>query len=75
MTFQNQKELKMPDISMCNGNGCKRKDECYRYRATPDPYWQAYGNFDELIADGECKAFWSIEGRGIKPDVMKGGVE
>lgn len=25
----------MPDISMCQNHECKRKEECYRYKAKP----------------------------------------
>ena len=25
----------MPDITMCNSQTCNRKDECYRFTATP----------------------------------------
>jgi len=25
----------MPDITMCSGEGCKSKETCYRYKATP----------------------------------------
>ncbi len=32
----------MPDISMCVGGNCPKKDSCYRYTATPTPKWQSY---------------------------------
>jgi hypothetical protein len=32
----------MPDITMCSGRGCPKKDQCYRYKATPNQYWQSY---------------------------------
>jgi hypothetical protein len=25
----------MPDITLCTGEGCPLKDECYRYKAKP----------------------------------------
>lgn len=31
----------MPDITMCKGNGCKIKEDCYRFKARPS-YWQSY---------------------------------
>jgi hypothetical protein len=32
----------MVDISMCTGNGCLRKNDCYRFTATADKYRQSY---------------------------------
>jgi hypothetical protein len=31
----------MPDISMCNGDGCEAKHTCYRFTAKPSEY-QSY---------------------------------
>jgi len=61
----------MPDIAMCRGRGCPIRCLCYRFRVTPDPYWQSMGCFDETprgeawpgISDGECKDFQPV-GRG-----------
>ena len=45
----------MPDISMCNGGNCQKKETCYRYTATPDKYWQSYTFLaDHLTPDGNC---------------------
>lgn len=27
----------MPDITMCSGEGCPLKENCYRFTATPNP--------------------------------------
>ena len=43
----------MADITMCNGVGCKLRDKCYRYTATPDEYSQPYF-LNEPIEDGKC---------------------
>lgn len=32
----------MPDITMCKGEGCPKKDLCYRHTAKPTPHWQSY---------------------------------
>jgi hypothetical protein len=32
----------MPDITLCRGEGCTIKNECYRYAAKPNEYRQAY---------------------------------
>lgn len=50
----------MPDIAMCDGSGCPRRNDCYRHRATPTPGWQAYGFFPRL-PDGSCDRFWQVQ--------------
>ncbi len=47
----------MPDISMCRGGDCPKKETCYRYTATPDRRWQSY--FTEVIfdRDGKCNEY------------------
>lgn len=32
----------MADISMCDGEGCPIKQECYRYTAPKNAHWQAF---------------------------------
>ncbi len=32
----------MPDITMCIGNGCPRRESCYRATATPSEFRQSY---------------------------------
>ena len=48
----------MPDISMCKNGKCSKRNSCYRYNAIPDPYWQAYGNFEDDLLDGGCKFYY-----------------
>jgi hypothetical protein len=46
----------MPDITMCKGEGCPIKNNCYRNIAKPSEY-QSY--FEESPFDGErCEMFW-----------------
>jgi len=47
-------ERRMPDISMCHGEGCEKKDTCYRHTAKPSPFMQSY------IAPEpkDCKHYW-----------------
>ena len=46
----------MPDITMCPGGDCLKKEKCYRYTAEPSS-WQSY--FTEPPNDGEeCEYFW-----------------
>lgn len=47
----------MPDISMCRHPGCPVKEKCYRYTATPNPFWQAYTSINDVREDG-CDLFW-----------------
>jgi len=35
----------MPDISMCGDRKCLLKENCYRFKAKPNPDYQAYGGF------------------------------
>ena len=35
----------MVDISMCLNEDCPIKETCYRYKATANPYRQAYMDF------------------------------
>lgn len=36
----------MPDITMCQNHKCEKKEECYRYKATPNLIYQSYANFN-----------------------------
>ena len=51
----------MPDISLCSGNSCNLKENCYRYKATPNPYRQSYFGNPPLEEDGSCKYFWDYK--------------
>ena len=51
----------MADIAMCKDTLCKSKETCYRFKATPDNYRQAY-----LIPNREedainCSMYWEIK--------------
>jgi len=32
----------MPDITLCKGENCTIKEECYRFTAKPSEYWKSY---------------------------------
>lgn len=51
----------MADITMCTGENCERKEECYRYTAPVNPHWQAYFVKPPLTREG-CKMFWKTAG-------------
>jgi len=48
----------MPDITMCRGGKCPKKETCYRYKAKPDPYRQAY--FGDPPEE-DCKFYWKMK--------------
>lgn len=53
----------MPDITMCRGKDCPKKDSCYRFTAKPNEWRQSY--FLESPIDLEknvCKHYWKDSG-------------
>lgn len=50
----------MPDISMCNGNSCPKKDSCYRFTAKPSLLWQSYF-MGTPYKDNDCEYYWPVE--------------
>lgn len=50
----------MPDISMCDGHNCDKKDACYRYTATPSPFWQSYMQVKD---PKNCLHFWEVRSK------------
>jgi len=56
----------MPDITMCKGEGCPMRNNCYRYKAEPS-MMQTY--FLQTPKDGPpyngvCKYYWGIKEAG-----------
>ena len=45
-----------PDIAMCFGNSCDRRNDCFRYRAQPNPWRQSYCEFDP----DDCDSFMPL---------------
>jgi len=50
----------MPDITMCNNEDCKQKEQCYRYKAKPTPYRQSYWADSVVDEKRECEYFMQI---------------
>jgi len=50
----------MPDITMCRGDDCPLKEQCYRYKAKPDEYLQSYFVTPPYI-DNTCDRFWKMK--------------
>lgn len=49
----------MPDITMCKGTNCPKKNECYRFLATPSEYRQSYF-IDPPYEKDKCGEFWNV---------------
>lgn len=49
----------MPDISMCTGEGCKKKKTCYRFTAKPSSY-QSYFSVPPKEQD-KCEYYYPVE--------------
>lgn len=50
----------MADITMCDGANCEKRESCYRYKATPNEYWQSYFTATPS-EDGKCDFYWKYE--------------
>jgi hypothetical protein len=60
----------MPDITMCHGEGCKRKLDCYRYRAIPTEQRQAYFGGSPFNPDGSCTEFLVLRVKDLlRPEI------
>ncbi len=46
----------MPDITMCEGDGCERRGECFRFMTKPGEFMQSYFA-KPPIKDGNCPHF------------------
>lgn len=62
----------MPDMTMCNGENCPVKLNCYRFTAKPD-YYQAYFSEPPWFLDvdketKDCNYFWDNKGKNGSKD-------
>lgn len=48
----------MPDISMCTGENCPRKETCWRFTAPPTPIMQSYFQTPPISHDATCDWYW-----------------
>ena len=64
----------MADIQMCTGvktvpglrgQICPKREQCYRYTATPGSSWQSYGPTPFQMYQGQvvCRDFWNKDER------------
>ena len=47
----------MPDITMCRGDDCPKRETCYRFTAIPDQYWQSWFVETPEYKNGECHEY------------------
>lgn len=45
---------------MCPGNHCPLKDTCFRFKAKPNEYYQAYFLHHPIGKKGKCEYYWPI---------------
>lgn len=51
----------MADITMCTNKTCSKRNNCYRFTATPNDYLQSY--FDgKPGSNNDCNYFWDNKG-------------
>lgn len=51
----------MADITKCEPKLCTIKEQCYRYKAKADKFWQSYFTKEPgVLVNGktECEYFW-----------------
>lgn len=51
----------MPDITMCSNNDCPLSESCYRFKCTPNEYWQSYSKFTPTEVDDTVECEYYIE--------------
>lgn len=51
----------MPDITMCTGGDCPRREICYRHRAKPSRFIQSYFARPPVADDGSCDYFNALQ--------------
>jgi hypothetical protein len=50
----------MPDLTMCPGDGCPLKNQCYRFRAVAHGRQDYFGRLPYDAASGTCAELWDI---------------
>jgi len=46
----------MTDISKCEGPGCDRKEQCYRFTAPANEFYQSY--IKPPVVGADCEYYW-----------------
>lgn len=50
----------MPDITMCRGSKCRKRNICYRFRAIANEFRQSW--FGDVPVKEKCRYFLTIKG-------------
>jgi hypothetical protein len=54
----------MADITKCSGDGCPKKETCFRFTAEADPRWQSMF-VQPPLEDGICEMYWGVDAKYI----------
>lgn len=66
LAAERQRAERMPtmaDITMCLDDQCPAREGCYRYKATSQPHYQAYSEFNRDAKD-HCDQIWKMKQPG-----------
>lgn len=56
----------MPDLAICNGNGCNKKLECFRYMCKRE-LRNVFCDFERICGEwNQWKYIYSIDGREVR---------
>ncbi len=59
----------MADITMCEGDHCPVKDNCYRYTAPVNEYMQSYFVVTPWDTQGmKCSMYWPLEIKKVQDE-------
>jgi hypothetical protein len=50
----------MADITMCKGDDCPKRDNCYRFTAKESSFLQSYFISSPIEEDGNCNQYWPV---------------
>lgn len=65
----------MPDIAMCEGKFCKKRNTCYRFTATPSLYRQSYIVVGKKEQQGDCSYYFPNQKEPVEPGNVSNIVE
>lgn len=49
------------DIRMCDNKECPSKEECFRFKAIPNPWRQSYAGYSVKEGEDKCDSFWQVK--------------
>ena len=51
----------MTDITLCTNKDCPSCEQCLRFKASPNPFVQAYGEMKPEFDETKCEFFMEIK--------------